>query len=368
MSDEYKFDPHDLANEELHHVYRGNARGLISTALAGVVVAGVLSWKAQVYAGLLWFGWLCIASGWHWMIGHRFNAGLASGLGLSNIHHHMIAAASAGLGWGALVIALPYVDRLGQDLLLVLLLASLNTMLPRLVVFLPIFLAYAAAIYLPLLLIVPFVAPDSRKLLVIVVFATALMQWLGAREVRRKLVETLLKQLAFERASWEDKLTGLGNRRRFEERLDASWHQALRMKVPLSLIILDVDHFKRYNDTYGHTEGDNCLQRVAAALDNCVKRGNDTVVRYGGEEFVAILFHANVHDAKNIGEHIRAAVEALRLTHEQSPHQVVTVSVGGATIIPSTDATPKELLNKADGALYQAKSAGRNRVEWAAVT
>jgi len=106
------------------------------------------------------------------------------------------------------------------------------------------------------------------------------------------------------------------------------------------------------------------LRQVAAALQSCVKRAGDSVARYGGEEFGVVMVHMPMADAKNMGERMRLAVMSLALEHELSPYGVVTISIGGATIIPSTNATPQELIKQADEALYRAKESGRNKVEW----
>ena len=141
-------------------------------------------------------------------------------------------------------------------------------------------------------------------------------------------------------------------------------HQAVRLQVPLSLIILDIDHFKLFNDGYGHQAGDTCLREVATALTSRVKRAGDLITRYGGEEFAIVLFHTPMNDGLNVSESLREAVADLELKHEFSPNGIVTVSLGGATVIPSLDAKVEDLVKSADEALYRAKAKGRNRVEW----
>jgi len=365
---EFKFDPHDLANEELRHVYRGRNNALLVTALTGAIAAGLLGWGINALAGIAWYLWLLAATGWHWLMGRSTISNSSIGLRLSGINHHIAAASLAGAGWGSAAITLPWLDRSTQDAMLIIMLIAVNTALPRLVVFLPVFFAFAAGVYVPLVLMLPFLENDSRRLVAMVLVIVGITLWFSAKEIRRVLVETLLKQISFERASWEDRLTGLGNRRHFDEKLDSGWRQAARLQVPLSLIILDVDHFKKFNDNYGHPAGDECLRQVATALDNCARRANDSVARYGGEEFAVVLFHTPMNDAKNMSEKLRTAVLDLKLQHEFSAHGVVTISVGGATIIPSPDAKVEDLIKLADEALYRAKELGRNRIEWAVVS
>lgn len=160
-----------------------------------------------------------------------------------------------------------------------------------------------------------------------------------------------------------DGLTSIPNRRRFDEDLASEWKRAHRAGSTISLIMLDVDHFKAYNDHYGHGAGDNCLRKVAGALAEAVVRPGDLAARYGGEEFVVLLPTTGHESATQIAERIRAQVEALRIPHDYSAAAAwVTISVGLASAIPSDCDGAAALLEKADNMLYRAKNAGRNRV------
>jgi len=360
----FKFDPHALANEELLYIYRGRNNALLVTALSGAVMAGLLAWGLKSFAALAWYPALLVVYGWHWFVGRPDKATGGIATPLSEIKVHIAAAGLAGVGWGSAAFALPWLNASAQAAVMVLLVIAVITSLPRLVVFLPVFYAHTAGVLVPLVLVLPFLATDALVLGSIVLLVTGLTLALSAREIRELLVQILLKQITFEQVSWEDRLTGLGNRRHFDDKLDGGWRQAARQGVPLSLIILDVDMFKKFNDKYGHPAGDECLRQVAAALQSCVKRAGDSVARYGGEEFGVVMVHMPMADAKNMGERMRQAVMDIGMEHELSPHGVVTISVGGATIIPSMDSTTQELTKQADEALYRAKENGRNRVEW----
>ncbi|GJM04445.1 MAG: hypothetical protein DHS20C09_04360 [marine bacterium B5-7] len=163
--------------------------------------------------------------------------------------------------------------------------------------------------------------------------------------------------------SSRDGLTGIYNRRRFDEFMSNEWGRSMRNKTALSLIMCDIDHFKLYNDHYGHQKGDDCLILVAHILEDYTRRGGDFAARYGGEEFVIVLPDTNSSDAYKIAEQIRIAIEALNLKHDASDNsEFVTCSLGIATVIPRQNVDSSSLIKKADEALYLAKSKGRNNL------
>jgi diguanylate cyclase (GGDEF)-like protein len=168
--------------------------------------------------------------------------------------------------------------------------------------------------------------------------------------------------LELERLSSLDGLTGLTNRRRFDELYVHEWKRAIRVGSNLSAVLIDIDHFKAYNDRYGHPAGDECLRRVASALRETAARPGDSVARYGGEEFVAVLADTDPAGARALAERMRAAIEKLHLEHGASPTAAhVTLSLGVATMTPDDASIPSALLSAADEALYEAKKGGRNR-------
>lgn len=166
------------------------------------------------------------------------------------------------------------------------------------------------------------------------------------------------------RLSSLDGLTGIANRRFFDRFLAQEWSRAIRSDDEISLIMIDVDHFKNFNDNYGHIAGDDCLKAISRALTEVISRSTDLVARYGGEEFVCVLSSTGQEGASNVAEKLRASVEALVIPHAYSnTSPVVTISVGGATAKPGlTNLLPADLLVAADQQLYLAKNAGRNQV------
>jgi len=187
-------------------------------------------------------------------------------------------------------------------------------------------------------------------------------------ETRQRELEASQKELAaanaeLARLSLTDGLTGVANRRHFDQRLRDEWARATRDGTPLALLLADVDHFKRYNDTYGHQLGDRCLALVAGALREHSGRASDLVARYGGEEFAVLLPNTDLDGAAAVGERLRAAVAALAIPHNaSSAGPIVSLSLGAATTHPVLEIAETTLIATADDALYRAKEAGRNRV------
>ncbi len=214
-------------------------------------------------------------------------------------------------------------------------------------------------------------APWWRKaqaigsILLVLCGAIALLALLFRREMLARIAaEGALTEAAEKLAvmAATDGLTGLANRRHFDLRLEEEWRRAVRNRAPLSLLLLDADFFKAYNDGYGHQEGDQVLMSIAACIRMTVRRPADAGARYGGEEFAVLLPETDAAGARKLAEMIRGAVEALGIPHAGSPMERVTVSVGWATASPQHGQPASLLVEEADRALYEAKRNGRNRV------
>jgi diguanylate cyclase (GGDEF)-like protein len=162
-----------------------------------------------------------------------------------------------------------------------------------------------------------------------------------------------------------DSLTQIANRRRFDDYLEQQWKQMARERSPLAILLCDIDHFKEYNDTYGHLAGDDCLKQVAQTLSSSLKRPSDLVARYGGEEFAVILPQTNLEGALKVAELMQMAIQQLQVPHTQSPvtsHITLSIGVASTTPLPQNPATT--LLDMADNALYLAKQRGRNQIAY----
>jgi len=208
-------------------------------------------------------------------------------------------------------------------------------------------------------------AYQSSVIVALVVLGVGLFGWVFVHQVRDgERIEADLRaaQQALEVIATHDSLTGLANRRLFEQSLETEFGRGVRQRSPLSLIMLDIDFFKRYNDTYGHVAGDHCLVEVASALKGCCQRKTDLAVRYGGEEFAVLLPDTDINGAMDIAEQIRQSVMDKRIPHSGSPSGSVTVSLGCYSFVPSDRDSIQVFIERADAALYQAKKSGRNRV------
>jgi diguanylate cyclase (GGDEF)-like protein len=177
------------------------------------------------------------------------------------------------------------------------------------------------------------------------------------RETDLRRTNELLLDLAS-----KDSLTGIANRRAFDERIAAEWNRAGRDNRQLALLTVDVDYFKKFNDRYGHLVGDACLREVAKTLSFSARRGGDLVARIGGEEFAVLLPNLDLQGAGRVAETLREQIEQLAVEHCDSPMKVVTVSVGVAAARPVKGSNFNALIDWADAALYRAKRAGRNQV------
>ncbi|MFJ2988725.1 diguanylate cyclase domain-containing protein [Collimonas sp. NPDC087041] len=183
------------------------------------------------------------------------------------------------------------------------------------------------------------------------------------RQSQQKLLET---NLELQRLTNSDGLTGLANRRYFDEYFGAEWKRAEREQTPLSLLMIDIDDFKLYNDTYGHLAGDTALKQVAECIGTFARRPTDLAARIGGEEFVLVLPAMSPEHMVAQAEKLQTAVHALNITHTGSKNDGrVTVSIGGATVVPARGSLQTKLVEAADQALYRAKRSGKNRVETA---
>jgi diguanylate cyclase (GGDEF)-like protein/PAS domain S-box-containing protein len=202
------------------------------------------------------------------------------------------------------------------------------------------------------------------------IFALGLLEDITARKEAESLLlqaqaETQAVNRELERLTMLDGLTQVANRRHFDRFLQQAWSRALEASEPLGLILCDIDHFKRFNDSYGHQTGDECLIRVAAALQKAAQRPNDLVARYGGEEFVLVLPLTDARGLQVVVRSIQGEIKKLGIVHHNGEHGLLTLSLGAISLVPSYNWSINELIRQTDDALYAAKAAGRDRAVFA---
>ncbi|OIO69659.1 MAG: hypothetical protein AUJ58_05185 [Zetaproteobacteria bacterium CG1_02_55_237] len=240
---------------------------------------------------------------------------------------------------------------------------------------LPAGFSVSQALYQPDVELLDVLKENSLKItfafLIVLLFFFALNTMYLRRAVKQRTSELENKEKELQHLNRElellsllDGLTGIGNRRMFDQVLDREWFRAQRDKHPVSVILIDVDFFKPYNDYYGHQQGDDCLTRVAHILNGITHRSSDLCARYGGEEFVILLPDADSTNAHRLAEDCRISVADAAIPHIHSKvSKVVTISIGVSTVIPTVECDPSSLIKAADKLLYKAKKNGRNRVE-----
>jgi diguanylate cyclase (GGDEF)-like protein len=344
-------------------------RTLLAGAVAMVFLAGVL-W--HLTGNPIWFGSLLWAAGvtaWRWYDTILYRRKAQGRTPLEWARRFTIASWASALWWGTgCMLVLTTTDNSIAQLILIAVQAGYlggatirNAASPA---------AAQGQVYLILgpLLVGAELSGELHLMLfgifvvIHIVASIELVRYLSNSTMRLLVADERLEMLAV-----TDSLTSLSNRRAFDDALTAEWRRAARSGRPLSLLMLDIDHFKRFNDSFGHQAGDECLRSVAAAIRANVRQAVDTPARYGGEEFAVILPYTDEVGALGVAEKLRAAVEALGIARASRDKAPVTVSLGVATAHPNGQGEPALLVATADKALYAAKAAGRNRAMAASV-
>lgn len=292
----------------------------------------------------------------------------------------------AGTAWGigGLVVATP-LDEINRIIILLVLVGVCAAAVPLLGILQDVMLAFQLPTVVPYIIWLAYSMEDKTLILAMVLLCYMAGVIVAMRRVEIWIVKGLRIQYRMERMAdslhesnqelqnvnerleymtLEDPLTKLYNRRYFEMHLEKEWKQAVRNKTKLTLIVIDVDYFKLYNDTYGHAEGDECLKSIAETLRKSIQRSGDVIARIGGEEFVMLLPDVDEKGAAVVAQMMQSNLEKAAIAHGSSPvNSYVTASIGIASALPNEGATALSLFKAADKALYKAKTKGRNQME-----
>lgn len=358
-------DPVQLFTQLHRHLYKRTTTVFVTHCLYTFLLAAYLWLETPLSIFLAWFVIALFGGIWHWFAGRRILRHIGKDtLQGGSLTSDVIAAGVAGLGLGFTPLLFPYLS-LTTKLAVILMLGVIAVgALPRLSALLPVYAAFLLGVLAPLVSVLALADQALGWNAIPPVLLMGATLFYSAHLLHKELLESLLSRFGLENAAEEDGLTHLANRRRFDIGLEQEWSHARRSGQPISLIMVDVDFFKKFNDRYGHQEGDRCLTRVAQALSQSARRATDLVARYGGEEFVIVLSHTTRDAAYARCELMRGAVESLRIPHLDSTLGHVTISMGGVTLYARENLKAVELVRTADKALYRAKATGRNKVEW----
>ena len=360
------------------HLIDNSAIPLIGSGIGGLLV--VMAHLDSPYRHLV-FAWAvllsCTIGIRLWLVTRCRIRVQASGYEPQEAIRYAITTSLSGIAWGLSGYFVLKTTPLGMVVTITAIQAMTMGGALTLGAFLPAFLAFTLPAILPLICVLAYAGGTSNYVLALysVIFTVLVIG------IAKRLNNTLRQiwQLTFEKEDLvievskahdlqaklanTDGLTGISNRRRFDQVLEKEYARLPRSDTPLSMLLLDVDHFKAFNDTYGHVAGDECLKRIAKVVENRLNRSSDLAARYGGEEFAGILPDTDSMGAVQLAELIRSDVESLQIPHETSSTRGhVTVSLGVATLTCPGCRTSTDMVASADKCLYRAKSDGRNRV------
>lgn len=356
----------DLQLKQVEHLYANVVRAPVINIVNAVVLSFVLWPVTQRQHIIVWFLALLALNVGRMGLGWLYQRTKRSP---EESHHwirpYVIGAILSGAVWGSAALLMPPNHFEYQVLVILMVGGMVLGGLPMLAVTDNAFSYYLFAATVPIsakMFSMGSLVPTLVGALVLLFMFTT---YATGKHFYKTFRAAFLSRIAAEAMARHDPLTGLANRRWFDECLRQAWNYALRGSFPLSLILIDVDEFKKYNDRYGHLQGDECLRRVADALRLSLPRKTDLLARYGGEEFVVLLPFTDAKGGALVAERLRNAVSKLEMGDAASTVGTqLTVSLGGATCLPKPSASPTEPIHVADQALYAAKAAGKNCCIW----
>ena len=338
------------------------------TMFAGSITAGILvvyfTYPATDHEiALLWLATLITFNIIRYVLNLKYqSSNEATDSQLYNLYlYYLTTAILVGMLWGAAALLFYPISSIIHGLYFALVIVSILTaglvVLPNLARAYPIFLTLVLS---PLLIVLLRNDPVGNSKIVIALVLFSLFSIPIARTYRNNLLQSIDLSIQLKHQARHDALTKIPNRRYFLEQLHTAWQSALRHKTPITVMILDIDYFKKINDTYGHNKGDECLQKVGRVLRDTVKRSGDYVARIGGEEFAIVLTNDKTESAIKISAILSSRISQQQIPTDSNEFITLTVSMGIACAIPSTELMQDDFIKAADQALYEAKEGGRN--------
>ena len=349
----------------IQQLYRSAATGIIANAILGIILVWSLWSNIPQSIALIWMATNIVINFARLLITYY-----ALKLDLINEQSwkrwaitHIVATSIGSSLWGVAAFLFYIVGQIEFQVFYALIVVGMaSAALPMIAIYFPSYVAYFLPSIVPLMGI--FIAEGDKlhiRMAVLVGFYIITML-ITARLYYARILESTSTRIQLDLLAHVDALTGLPNRRAYDKLLDKEWRRIKRSRQALSLLVIDVDFFKDYNDTFGHQAGDDCLVQIARSIEDVFRRSGDFVARLGGEEFVALVPATESDAAAELAEQARMAVFNLGMPHPNPDREYVTISIGLSTAIPDESLNAAELFESADKALYTAKDEGRNRV------
>lgn len=357
-------NPHQLSTYLFRELHRHPTVSLIHHSVFAALLAVYLWPQLPALEFGIWLALVFTGGVWQWLVSRRYNQQIAATVKPQSLSQFTSASLAAGLGFGLTALLLPQVSFETRLFIILMLSAVAASELLKLSAYPNVYAAFLAGLTIPLIAMLALVEGQPGWGIIPAIVVMVIVLYYSALQRRRDLMDDLISRFGLETDASEDKLTHIANRRRFDMTLEQTWALARRSGTPISLIMIDIDYFKQFNDKYGHQAGDKCLIQVAKALAESARRASDLVARYGGEEFVVLLNQTTRDDAYRLAERMRERVENLKIKNENTPSGYVTISLGGVTVFASDYEEAANPLQHADKALYASKAAGRNQVSW----
>lgn len=357
-------NPHQLSTHLFRELHRHPTVSFIHHCVFIALFSVYLLRELPLETFAVWLGLALFGGIWQWLISNKQSRDISETLKPQSLSAYTIASLAAGLSFGMTALLLPQLSFETRLFVILMLAAVAASELLKLSAFPNIYATYLAGLTLPLIIVLLVIDGTPGWELIPALAVMILILYYSAIQRRRDLMDDLMSRFGLENDAGEDKLTQVANRRRFDLTLEQVWALSRRNGFPLSIVMIDIDFFKVFNDTYGHQDGDKALSMVANALVNSARRASDLVARYGGEEFVVLLNQTTRDDAYAIAERMRQSVEDLRMENRDADSGFVTISVGGVTVYANAEDEPTNPIKLADVALYHSKKSGRNQVTW----
>lgn len=357
-------NPHQLSTYLFRELHRHPTVSFIHHSVFAALLAVYLWPQLPALEFSVWLALVFTGGIWQFLLSRSFNKQIAMTIKPQSLSRFTSASLAAGLGFGLTALLLPQLSFETRLFVILMLSAVAASELLKLSAYPNIYAAFLAGLTIPLMLMLTLVDGNPGWEIIPAIALMVIVLYYSALQRRRDLMDDLMSRFGLETDASEDKLTQIANRRRFDMILEQTWALSRRSGIPISLIMVDIDYFKQFNDKYGHQAGDKCLTQVAKALSETARRATDLVARYGGEEFVVLLNQTTRDDAYRLAEQMREQVEKLKIKNENTPGGYVSISLGGVTVFARDYDEAANPLKLADKALYRSKANGRNQVSW----